>query len=474
MKNKSRIYLLDSQQYSPETIAVAFAKTSRSPEPFDQIAAGLNEEKSSEFNEKWVVGYGHSSVAEHAVLHIALENISRLAVENLESNRLASYTEKSTRYQTWDAGAFYTPAEIMDKEIKTEYRALCDELFAFYTRIIQRVSEVVACDCTRNDGESENAWKRRVQSTAIDSCRFVLPASSLANVGMTINARSLEHAISKMLSSHLEEVRRIGAEVKEVALEAVPTLVKYANANPYPAIVDQYCTQFNTPAGQPASDWCRLVDHAADLENRILAAVLYRSTNNDYAQSLAALAKMSPAQKLELTKMIFASRDRFTTPLRELEHSSFTFEIIADQGAWYEIKRHRMLTLTTQGFSPNLGFALPKVIDQAGFRDEYVSLMQKCSLLYTTLEKTQVGIGSYILPNAFKRRFLVTGNLRSLIHMINLRSATNAHYSVRRVALRMAELVQGVMPNFAPYIFNPSNEDWSMIEKRFLRKSNLR
>jgi thymidylate synthase ThyX len=56
-----------------------------------------------QFNEKWVVGYGHSSVAEHAVLHIAGGEYLTLAVETLESNRLASYTEKSTRYQTWDA-----------------------------------------------------------------------------------------------------------------------------------------------------------------------------------------------------------------------------------------------------------------------------------------------------------------------------------------------------------------------------------
>ena len=112
MKHERTIYLLDPQVLPPETIAVTFAKTSRSPESFRQIAAELTDEKSSEFNEKWVVGYGHSSVAEHAVLHIAVENISRLAVETLESNRLASYTEKSTRYQTWDADAFLIPPEL--------------------------------------------------------------------------------------------------------------------------------------------------------------------------------------------------------------------------------------------------------------------------------------------------------------------------------------------------------------------------
>src|SRR5574338_1642143 len=106
------IYLLSPRQLSPETIAVAFAKTSRSPESFRAIAAELSEEKSAQFHEKWVVGYGHASVAEHAVLHIAVENVSRLAIECLESSRLASYTEKSTRYQVWDQESFYTPRPI--------------------------------------------------------------------------------------------------------------------------------------------------------------------------------------------------------------------------------------------------------------------------------------------------------------------------------------------------------------------------
>ena len=109
MPPQRQVYLLDPQKLRPETIAVTFAKTSRSPESFREIAAELTDEKSSEFHEKWVVGYGHSSVAEHAVLHIAVENVSRLAVETLESNRLAAYTEKSTRYQKWRSTDFLCP-----------------------------------------------------------------------------------------------------------------------------------------------------------------------------------------------------------------------------------------------------------------------------------------------------------------------------------------------------------------------------
>ncbi|MFQ6034201.1 MAG: hypothetical protein ACE5KR_04995, partial [Candidatus Bipolaricaulia bacterium] len=66
-----RVYLL-GHELPPEVVAVTFAKTSRSPEPFDEIAQELTEDKSKRFHERWVVGFGHSSIAEHAVLHIAI------------------------------------------------------------------------------------------------------------------------------------------------------------------------------------------------------------------------------------------------------------------------------------------------------------------------------------------------------------------------------------------------------------------
>ena len=125
MSAETQVYLLDPKNLSPETIAVTFAKTSRSPESFREIAAELNDEKSAQFHEKWVVGYGHSSVAEHAVLHIAVENCSRLAVEALESCRLASYTEKSTRYQKWTPQDFHSPAELEDHPLKSVFGCGC-------------------------------------------------------------------------------------------------------------------------------------------------------------------------------------------------------------------------------------------------------------------------------------------------------------------------------------------------------------
>ena len=59
-----RVYPLDARSLSEEQIAVAFAMTSRRPEPFDEIARQVSQETAAGFHERWVVGYGHASVAE--------------------------------------------------------------------------------------------------------------------------------------------------------------------------------------------------------------------------------------------------------------------------------------------------------------------------------------------------------------------------------------------------------------------------
>ena len=198
-----RVYHLSPSQLSAETIAVTFAKTSRSPEPFDVIAAELDAEKSAKFSEKWIVGYGHSSVAEHAVLHLALENVSRLAIETIESNRLAFYTEKSTRYQEWNPEAYVVPPEIAGSPYESRYREVVSKLFETYAEALLALRNWSQTNTPRQEGESEKSWQNRARTQAIDACRFLLPAASLANVGVTINARALEYAIRKLLSSEL-------------------------------------------------------------------------------------------------------------------------------------------------------------------------------------------------------------------------------------------------------------------------------
>ncbi len=470
MSPDRQVYLLDPQCLKPEVIAVAFAKTSRSPQSFREIASELTDEKSAEFHEKWVVGYGHSSVAEHAVLHIAVENISRLAVETLESNRLASFTEKSTRYQKWSPEDFYVPAELTEHLMLPLYLQTCRRLFEAYHQALPAVRQVIADQTPRRENENDKAYESRIRSDYVDVCRFLLPSASLANVGMTVNARALEHALRKMLSHPLEEVRRVGAEIKQVALAEVPTLIKYADEVPY---LLETRKALQRMAGEPAAieapeqDWCRLVSYDPQCEERLLASALFRFNNFGYAQNVELVRRLSQNERQRLAFTLLGAVSKFDIPLRELEHSAYTFELVLDQGAYFEFKRHRMMTQTPQPLTADLGYALPRAIADAGLENPFRQAMDLAREAYRTLAGFNPEVASYVVPNAFNRRVLFTLNLRSANHFISLRSAPNAHFSIRRVAHRLAEEIRKVTPCLGSYLRETENETWQDVTSRY-------
>jgi len=475
-----QIYLLSAKELSPETIAVAFAKTSRSPESFREIAAELSDESSAEFHEKWVVGYGHASVAEHAVLHLAIENVSRLAVESIESNRLASYTEKSTRYQKWGREDFYVPPELEGHPLWESYIQTCRLLFDTYAKSLAPVRELVERQSPPRPGETEEAYDRRVRSQYVDSCRFLLPAASLANLGMTANARVLENAIRKMRTHPLAEVRQIGEEIKLVAQSEVPTLVKYAEAVSYLIETGEdfkHNPQRTGAGGHKGhqeinkGDWCTLIDYDFDGETKVLAAVLYRFGSMTYAQALQTVRSAPEPERVQLAESLLGRLSRYDAPLRELEHTCYTFDLLLDQGAYAEFKRHRMMTQTPQALTARLGYALPRRIAEAGFEVPYFSAMQAAEEMYERLAGWNPRVAAYIVPNGFNRRVLFTMNLREAFAFCQLRAASNAHFSIRRVALRVAEEIHRVHPLFAKYIKLPESESWQSVEAQFFASS---
>lgn len=474
MTNERQIYLLDPKKLGPETIAVTFAKTSRSPQSFREIASELNEDKSAQFHEKWVVGYGHASVAEHAVLHIAVENVSRLAVEVLESNRLASYTEKSTRYQKWTIEDFHLPKELANHPLENLFTRTIRALFTSYQEALPAVKEVIEREFPRQEGESDSSWERRIRSKYVDICRFYLPAAALANVGMTINARALEHAISKMVSHPLVEVRSIGAEIKKVSQELVPTLVKYANPIPYLEIVrinlSNSAASLLSGDCQP-DDWCQLVDFDREIENRILASGLFRFGCIDYARTLSAVEKLSPQERRHLADEILGGRDKYTIPLRELEYGNFLFDVTLDQGGYFELKRHRMMTQSPQALTTALGYAMPRGIVTAGLEEHFRAAMRTAAEAYEEIEAWNPDVAGYLVPNAYNRRVLLQANLRSILHLVSLRSASNAHFSLRRLTQRMAEQIRSVLPLFGKYILVNPDETWQQVEAEYFAQT---
>ena len=161
--------------------------------------------------------------------------------------------------------------------------------------------------------------------------------------------------------------------------------------------------------------------------------------------------------------------EKYDTPLRELEYCTYTFDLVMDQGAYAEFKRHRMMTQTPQRLTTRLGYATPLLITEAGFGSEYEAAMESASQMFEKLYAFSPDVAQYIVPNGFNRRVLAQFNLREAFAFCQLRTAANAHFSIRRVAQKMYEEMARVHPLLTKYM-KLHDETWQGVEENYFTK----
>ncbi|MEM4662412.1 MAG: FAD-dependent thymidylate synthase [Candidatus Diapherotrites archaeon] len=466
----------------PEVVSVLFAYVSRSPESFRTNLLKLVKEgnldlhtgekskevvlekaikKASDFQRKWVVGFGHFSIAEHAVVHIAIENISILATKILEDNRLASYTEKSTRYQKFDRNTYYKPKKIIESKYGKNYEETLNGLFDFYVESFPVVENYFKEKYPKKEEMSEQYYASYIKSKACDVLRYLLPTATLTNLGATFNARSLAHAIEKLLSHPLEEAQQIGQDIKAEATKIMPTLGGFAEKSTYiqettRGLQELAKSEISMKSGKRSlkkhnENKVKLVNYTLDAEERLIAAIMYKFVDLPYQKVLEKVKKMDNKKKKIVFEEFFKRISNKDAPLRELEHSFYTFEITVDYGAYRDLQRHRMCTQTTQMLTTKHGFCIPEEMKNLGLEKEFVDHMKKANELYFSLVDEFPYEAQYCVPLAFRNRTIFTMNARELYHIIRLRSGKAGHKSYRKVAQQMYFELQKAQPLIAKY-----------------------
>ena len=90
--------------------------------------------------------------------------------------------------------------------------------------------------------------------------------------------------------------------------------------------------------------------------------------------------------------------------------------------------------------------------------------IQKAEETFEKLTVWNPYVAQYVVPNGCNRRVLAQFNLRSAYHFCQLRAAANAHYSIRRIAERVAGEIQRVHPMLSMFMSLPE-ETWQDVEK---------
>jgi flavin-dependent thymidylate synthase len=217
---------------TPETLSASYARISRDPRPVDELraVARAEVEKARRSNRTIIFKMGHHSVAEHAVFNFDIIGVSRLAIEELEKFRLCSYTEKSQRYITL-GDDYVIPKEIkkagkqkMFVDVVREQNSLYHGLFRKLKPYFFEKHLKIAEDPKKHSLLSE--WAK-------EDARYIVSLATEGQLGMTINARSLEFLLRRFASKTLAEIKELNRRIYALAKEVAPSIILFTEANDF-------------------------------------------------------------------------------------------------------------------------------------------------------------------------------------------------------------------------------------------------
>jgi thymidylate synthase ThyX len=454
-----------------EVIAVIFAYVSRSPKSFrDNIGTVIQEEqlgqeRAAKFHEKWVLNYGHASVAEHATVHVGIERVSRLFSSILElSNEYMSFTEYSQRYQKPLKGDYYVPDELdAHPALKKEYRELNDSLYDTYAEINDKLFVYLKNTIPAPEDKDEKAHFRALEKVAFEDARYALSLATLTNLGMTANARAIEDSLTKLLSSKYGEVRRRAAEIKDEVKFSVPTLVKYANENVYITETRRELesvtnTMIGVHENKSSGETCgvNLLEWtgkgASDPEqaalDKMIKAVLFEHSDLSYADINRVLANVDPAGKLDILKKSIERLGKYDNPVNALELVEYEAEFVISEACWHQLLRHRKTDWIFKDPSVAHGVTVPPSIEDAGLTEQLLDAAQKSEQFYEKLMNEYLAeTASYVVTNAHNRRVLGSFDLWELYHLINLRMSEGAQWDIKNITRMLSDEIAKYHPS---------------------------
>ncbi len=427
---------------TPETLSAAYARISRSDKSIkelrDDARASLSRARRS--NEEIVFGFGHASVAEHAVFNVDFTEISRLAIEELESHRLASFTERSQRYVGLEP-EYHVPDEIHGAGFRLEMEDYCQSQFEAY-RSLQSLILRHLGDDNRSDREK-----------ALQDARYVLPLAVCGQVGMTINARTAEHMVRSFRQSPLAEVQMMGKQLHDEVKRVAPSLIRYTESNPARTACERRLTseiKARFHDAEPASEEVVLIHAPRQGEEMAAAAVAFSFGASDIKTALNVIDGWSDAERRRFLSKAHSYLEAHESLRRELELGYFIFSVTLSASAFAQLKRHRISTIIKQNYQPRLGFTTPAMITDAGGEAIFFEAIERAEVFYAKVKEklppANHKAAQYVLTNAHRRRVIFQANARELTHLSRLRLDKHAQWDIRRLSGRMLDMAAEACP----------------------------
>jgi len=398
---------------TPEDCAMLQALYSRSPAGIGEHLEKLAKSGSGKFMETFYLGYGHNSIGDCGCTYIFIEGVSMLAAKAIQDWSLYSGQECSTRYLDFSTQPFVDPLGTeKSKQMLEKWRE-------FYVIHLEETKKHVALQFPRDEGEDEKTYTKAVNARAFDIMRAFLPAGASTSLSWTTNLRQAKDKLLELRHHPLQEVKDVAEALENALIEAYPNSFpakRYLKTEEYYAKWMNGKYYFWTPKPEKFPTDAELVE-----------SVLSSSKLYEYADLLK-------------------SRPPHTELPKRLEEIGYwRFQFLLDFGSYRDLQRHRAITQS-----------MPFLYTAHGFEPWYLAQLSEDSLHHAQMilpifehwwqGALEDGMSSpelqYYVPMGYRVPCELMGGLPSMVYLIELRSSSTVHPTLRKQAQLMAREIE--------------------------------
>jgi thymidylate synthase ThyX len=396
----------------PEAEAMLQALHSRSTGGIRSHLETLKKKGGAEkFMASHYVGYDHKSIGDCGTGSIFIEGVSMLAAKAVQDWRLYSGQEASTRYIDFSKQRFVDPVGTdASHETLETWRT-------FYLAAREPLEVSLYGRFPRRDGEDDTTYIKAIRARAFDILRGFLPAGATTNIAWHTNLRQAADKLMLLRHHPLPEVQAIAVALEGALQEAFPSSFghrRYENTENYNAA------------------WMQGANYFADEPQQFV--VVHDSINREQLSESRQFLESRP-MKTELPKYL-------------AECGTIQFSFLLDFGSFRDLQRHRAVVQRMPLLSMRHGFA-PWYLDELPekLREQAETLLaeQQRRIEKLALEKELL---QYFVPMGYQVPNRLTGDLPSLVYLVELRGTRFVHPTLVERARQMAD---ELATRFAPY-----------------------
>lgn len=192
-------------------------------------------QKAKEFHEKWVERFGHSSIAEQHLMHLCVEDVSRLLSGDIElMNRRPAFIEWSQRYQKPTRDKVVIPQELEEKpDLKEKFLKVWNNSYDAYEKLVEVLTEYLARAEEKKEGESEERFYNRISKIAFEDARYALLLATKTSFAVALNALDLQDIVRKLFVHPTKEAKLLAERIVEQGEKIAPSMLRHTAPTVY-------------------------------------------------------------------------------------------------------------------------------------------------------------------------------------------------------------------------------------------------